>query len=278
MPKKIDITGQRYGRLVAIERSGPCGHWKCICDCGNTKILYCGHLRAGTTKSCGCMKLDFMTSATGNVYGHLTAVCFLFQRLGDSYWSCECVCGTMMRATIGNLKSGNTKSCGCKSKELQEKTNLAKYGTRSSFQNKDVRQRFEENNIKKYGVRYPAQNLDIALKTAKSQRDSVVIAHWKTGEELVCTASYEQKVVLYLNDHEIDFLWQPEIFKMTLGNGRETTYRPDMCIIKDNQELWVEIKGYFRGDAEEKWEIFHSSVRPNSELWDKKYLTLKGII
>lgn len=53
-----DITGQRFGKLVAIE---PCGReksgvvrWRCKCDCGNFTEVSGTSLRAGTTKSCGC--------------------------------------------------------------------------------------------------------------------------------------------------------------------------------------------------------------------------------
>ena len=58
MPKALDITGQRFGRLVAIKkapsRSGKT-YWDCKCDCGNTKEVQTTHLRNGTIKSCGCL-------------------------------------------------------------------------------------------------------------------------------------------------------------------------------------------------------------------------------
>lgn len=52
MSKLIDITGQRFGRLVAIERIDK--RWKCICDCGNTTLSDSYQLRNGITVSCGC--------------------------------------------------------------------------------------------------------------------------------------------------------------------------------------------------------------------------------
>lgn len=55
--KIVDITNQRFGRLVAIKRMGSNGHssiWLCVCDCGNTKLVTLSHLRQGT-KSCGCL-------------------------------------------------------------------------------------------------------------------------------------------------------------------------------------------------------------------------------
>ena len=51
-----DITGQRFGRLVALERVQQDGKWKwkCQCDCGN--ICYVGLDALGrSTNSCGCL-------------------------------------------------------------------------------------------------------------------------------------------------------------------------------------------------------------------------------
>jgi len=59
----VDITGQRYGRLVAQERVGAnAGNgnvtWRCICDCGREVVTSGTSLRKGATKSCGCLKLE----------------------------------------------------------------------------------------------------------------------------------------------------------------------------------------------------------------------------
>ena len=58
MSRLIDITGQRYGNLVVIERDENCKgrnvYWKCRCDCGKiTSVLSC-NLKSGKTCSCGC--------------------------------------------------------------------------------------------------------------------------------------------------------------------------------------------------------------------------------
>lgn len=55
----IDITGQRFGKLVAVERVGKAetgGYlWRCKCDCGNEVIRLTKVLRSGSCKSCGCL-------------------------------------------------------------------------------------------------------------------------------------------------------------------------------------------------------------------------------
>lgn len=57
-----DITGQKFGRLTAIERtekkSGNAYIYKCLCDCGNICYVSGTHLRKGDTLSCGCYASD----------------------------------------------------------------------------------------------------------------------------------------------------------------------------------------------------------------------------
>jgi hypothetical protein len=126
--------------------------------------------------------------------------------------------------------------------------------------------------LNKYGVEHSMQNKEIALKQAKSSNYSHILYHWLTGEELICTASYEKAVVEYLNFRMIEFDWQPKIFEIKELN---TTYRPDLYLIKERK--YIEIKGYFRKGAKQKWGWFQENY-PNSELWDKKKLEEIGIL
>lgn len=55
----IDKTGQRFGRLVVIERaSARPTKWRCQCDCGGSVTVQSDHLASGHTKSCGCLSSD----------------------------------------------------------------------------------------------------------------------------------------------------------------------------------------------------------------------------
>lgn len=63
MSKKLDISGQRYGRLLTV--SGPTQkpgsyrtYWTCVCDCGRTTSVATDKLRAGKAKSCGCYRAE----------------------------------------------------------------------------------------------------------------------------------------------------------------------------------------------------------------------------
>jgi hypothetical protein len=63
MPVYLNITGQRFGRLVALrdvgrKNGGRRVMWLCRCDCGNEAIAASGELRYGDTKSCGCLRKE----------------------------------------------------------------------------------------------------------------------------------------------------------------------------------------------------------------------------
>lgn len=59
MSKFIDLTGQRFGRLVALEHFRKNGrtYWHCRCDCGNETDVEAYNLKK-ITRSCGCIKKE----------------------------------------------------------------------------------------------------------------------------------------------------------------------------------------------------------------------------
>lgn len=64
MPKRLDLTGERYGYLVALEWIDyvpSSSRWRCICDCGNTTIVRANSLRIGRTQSCGCLHKELLS-------------------------------------------------------------------------------------------------------------------------------------------------------------------------------------------------------------------------
>ena len=58
---RIDITGNKYGKLIVIEYSHKDSrnvtYWKCLCECGNEKVIRGQHLKSGAIISCGCHKI-----------------------------------------------------------------------------------------------------------------------------------------------------------------------------------------------------------------------------
>ncbi len=59
MPHPVDITGEKFGRLTAVEVCGKQKRemvWLCRCECGLEVRVRVGNLRSGNTQSCGCLK------------------------------------------------------------------------------------------------------------------------------------------------------------------------------------------------------------------------------
>lgn len=67
---KKDITGQRFGRLIAIRpytgidtrKITTSTLWECKCDCGNITVADISNLMNGHTRSCGCLIADTITT------------------------------------------------------------------------------------------------------------------------------------------------------------------------------------------------------------------------
>jgi hypothetical protein len=246
-----DLTNMKFGTLeVLCREAAPAkngnAYWKCICKCGKIIVARGSHLLSGNIKSCGiCSQIK---DISGNIYGKLKVLNINSEYKKNLRWFCECECGNKVSVQANNLTNGHVRSCGCSSITLNKNTC-----------------------IKKYGVDHPSKDPYIAAKMAKGQLNATTIYHWKTGQQLICVASFEAAVINRLNELRIDYMWQSKIF--TMPDGR--TYRPDLYLI--DFDAWIEIKGYFRKDAEEKWNWFHKAYT-NSELWDKKKLKELNIL
>lgn len=156
-------------------------------------------------------------------------------------------------------------------KERIKKTCQEKYGVDNPSQSPAILAKQRETMLTKYGVPHAMQVREFAIKQARHGRLSTIKAHWKTGEELVCTASYEAKVVDYLNEHKIEYKWQSDVFRLEELN---TTYRPDCYLSKQN--LWIEIKGFKRESSMQKFTEFSKTHK--TALWDKEKLLKMGIL
>lgn len=67
MPTYKDLVGMKFGKLTVIERAQSIKGrtaFKCICDCGNTKVVKSGLLISGKTRSCGCLAVNNFNQTT----------------------------------------------------------------------------------------------------------------------------------------------------------------------------------------------------------------------
>ena len=67
----VDLTGQRFGRLLVTARAASRhgARFHCICDCGSQVVARASNLRGGYTRSCGCLKYE-ETSKRRRKHGH----------------------------------------------------------------------------------------------------------------------------------------------------------------------------------------------------------------
>jgi hypothetical protein len=60
---RIDLTGQRFGRLVVLsygETRGKVAYWRCACECGVEKLIAGTSLKSGHSTSCGCVRREIV--------------------------------------------------------------------------------------------------------------------------------------------------------------------------------------------------------------------------
>lgn len=124
----VDLTLQRFGRLVPLYKLATNKHhqavWHCRCDCGNFVNVVATHLLQGNTKSCGCYRNDKASERScidmaGKRIGKWTVLFRDYQAQANSfnhktvYWRCRCDCGTERSVSATSLRYGDTLSCGC---------------------------------------------------------------------------------------------------------------------------------------------------------------------
>lgn len=118
---------------------------------------------------------------TEQVFGKLTVIELDQESSGRRKWICKCSCGNTVSVREYNLKSGNTKSCGCTRKE------------KSSVRNLNVKQVKTRDN---QGGVYYFQPGEIILKGNYESKGSKVKEYKLSPEELqVYLKSLETKEV-----------------------------------------------------------------------------------
>lgn len=165
MGKKIDLTNQRFGKLLVLKEGGRDSSnkilWICKCDCGNIKEVRGSDLRSGKILSCGCFGkqqriigkqkylqnkgIGFRNDLTNKKFGKLLVLEFNQEETQkqrekrknySSLWKCKCDCGNIINVEGSALTSGHTKSCGCLQKELASKNmkqNIQPIGATTRF-------------------------------------------------------------------------------------------------------------------------------------------------
>lgn len=124
--QKHDLTGQRFGKLVAegydprvFRGKNPAGQevwfgkWLCRCDCGNHVYKETSELRGGFGKSCGCSRQA--PDMTGQRFGMIEVIRrdYTKPQRTNAMWLVRCDCGQERVVSASVLRRGQQKSCGC---------------------------------------------------------------------------------------------------------------------------------------------------------------------
>ena len=71
MPKKIEMIGLRFNRLLVESEAGVGSkgyEYLCLCDCGNRKVISGSLIRRNKVQSCGCLRSE-TTAAKNTTHG-----------------------------------------------------------------------------------------------------------------------------------------------------------------------------------------------------------------
>jgi hypothetical protein len=133
MSKAINITGQRFGNLVAIKPTKLRLHssvvWDFRCDCGNLIKISYHYIIKGYTKSCGC-KRTRATDLTGQKFGRWLVLSRNGYKQALAAWLCRCDCGNTSTVESVSLTHGRSKSCGCLNDEKRRQCTVNIKGQR----------------------------------------------------------------------------------------------------------------------------------------------------
>jgi hypothetical protein len=235
-----DITHQKFGRLFVIEPvfANILGvYWKCKCDCGKIVTVLGVRLRDGNTKSCGCLLIEYAKSHDmkgknnpnykhGKTHNNKCKSCGKSISLIPKYCK-KCYLKTLNDTGNPNYKNGKTNNNKC----LICNTHISKG---SNYCIKCAGKRTSK--------RQKGRNNPMFGKNANHGNGSYYNNIW-------FRSSWEVAYAKYLNKQDITWLYESKTFD--LG---KTTYTPDFYL--PEIDTYIEIKGWWRGDAKEKFRKF----------------------
>lgn len=281
MSRIIDLKGKRFGRLFVIEYAGSNKQheatWKCLCDCGNVKIVTRGNLVSGGTLSCGCLnkekvkermsgennpakrpevRINMSLAHIGNKASDETRRKMSEQRRGENHPMYGKHHSEESRKKISDSHIGIKLS-----EEHKEKISISCKGINIGKNNGMYGKTGEKNPF--YGKKHSIESL---LKMSESRKGKCVgkdnnlygkppavgigrgkgsyVFRKQDNSYVYVRSTYESRFVFELENRNI--LWEYEK-RFDLGN---TTYLPDFYL--PEYDLYVEVKGYLSEVAHRK--------------------------
>lgn len=126
--KFIPLDGQTFGKLTVLKFAhikNKKTYWQCQCSCSKAKVVTVrsDSLRDGSIRSCGCLQRqkasEQLISLVGQQFDRLTVLKLAYTTGRKTYWKCQCTCANKSIVIVrgDQLKSGDTRSCGCWNRE-----------------------------------------------------------------------------------------------------------------------------------------------------------------
>lgn len=124
MPSKINLIGQKFGKLTVIEetkeRKNKSVVWICKCECGRQEKFSTKELRSDGIIQCHCCgnnrkpNSNLLENIIGKKFNSLTVLEKTEKRAGGKIlYKCKCDCGNITYVNRTDLQSGHILSCGC---------------------------------------------------------------------------------------------------------------------------------------------------------------------
>lgn len=245
MSKLIDLTGQRFGRLIVLERAENKNKdrhacWLCQCDCGNQVVVYGASLRNKDTQSCGCLQKErtkisnkykrkqpkIQKELIGKVFGYLTVIDYSFFKEGKTWWKCQCSCGNVIEVRQDYLKSGHSQSCGCLKSKGEKKISEILIQNNISF-----KKEYSFPDLKdKIPLRFDFAILDnskiICLIEYNGIQHYIAGQGWNTEEHFQILKNHDVLKAKYCNENNIKLIVIPytDYDKLTFEYLRDLIY------------------------------------------------------
>ena len=270
MSKALDLTNQKFSKLLAIERAPKRNdkytRWVCKCECGNIVEVRTDYLRNGHTTSCGCEKNKHFKKydLQGKKFGRLTVI----GSKPPEKQICQCDCGKVVEILTYNLTSGNTQSCGCLQRErTSESSYISLIGNR--YGKLVVIERVENNRYNHICYKCKCDCGGETIVYANRLRQGVT-------NSCGCLKSKGEMIINnWLCNNNINFISQYSHPKIVLKSGRKPLFdfaifnndNKLLCLIEYNGEQHYRATGGW--NTKEQLELTQNRDRQKRE-WCKK--------
>lgn len=118
---KCDLIGKTFGYLTVLEKLEERSkfkqvQWRCVCKCGNEKIVPTGNLTSGNTTCCGktCIYCQDKKYHKGDKINGYEVVDYAHK---NGLYICKCQCGKLFKTNDWLMSHNISTSCGCNHKQ-----------------------------------------------------------------------------------------------------------------------------------------------------------------